>query len=129
MCSSQWTGELGQIHHLNTSKVLDRSLGTSSIACVMYLRKGSSKSATVETCTNSQTFVCRMTASERQKSPTEVVRMLGAEWKGMSEAQKQPYLDKYEKLKVCSYVMKIPTAGVKKPKNSHVASLLNDTAA
>jgi len=41
----------------------------------------------------------RMTASERQKSPTEVVRMLGAEWKGMSEAQKQPYLEKYEKLK------------------------------
>ena len=70
-----------------------------------------------------------MTASERQKSPTEVVRMLGAEWKGMSEAQKQPYLEKYEKLKVCSYVLKKIRTGVQKPKNSHivelVASLIN----
>jgi len=41
----------------------------------------------------------RMTASERQKSPTEQISMLAAEWKGLSEAQKLPYLDKYEKLK------------------------------
>jgi len=41
----------------------------------------------------------RLTASEGQKSPTDLVTMFGAEWKGMSEAQKQPYLDKYEKLK------------------------------
>ena len=41
-----------------------------------------------------------MTASERQKTPTDVIKMFGEEWKGMSEAQKQPYLDKYENLKV-----------------------------
>merc|ERR1712107_707774 len=41
----------------------------------------------------------RMTASERQKAPADVVRMLGAEWKAMSDAQKQPFLDKYERLK------------------------------
>ena len=41
----------------------------------------------------------RMTASERQKAPADVVRMLGAEWKAMSDAQKQPFLDKYEKIK------------------------------
>ena len=46
------------------------------------------------------TSICRMTASERQKTPTDVIKMFGEEWKGMSEAQKQPYLDKYEKLKV-----------------------------
>ena len=40
-----------------------------------------------------------MTASELQKSPPDIIRMLGAEWKGLSEAQKQPYNDKYEKLK------------------------------
>jgi len=41
----------------------------------------------------------RMTASELQKSPPDIIRMLGAEWKGLPEAQKQPYNDKYEKLK------------------------------
>jgi len=41
----------------------------------------------------------RMTASERQKAPADVVRMLGAEWKAMSDAQKQPFLDKYGKIK------------------------------
>jgi len=41
----------------------------------------------------------RLTASERQKTPTDVIKMFGEEWKGMSEAQKQPYLDKYENLK------------------------------
>ena len=42
-----------------------------------------------------------MTASELQKSPPDIIRMLGAEWKRLPEAQKQPYNDKYEKLKVC----------------------------
>jgi len=41
----------------------------------------------------------RMTASESQKSPPDLIKMFAAEWKGLSEAQKQPYLDKYEKLK------------------------------
>ena len=40
-----------------------------------------------------------MTASEVQKSPPDIIRMLGAEWKGLPEAQKRPYNDKYEKLK------------------------------
>lgn len=47
----------------------------------------------------SQDRRARMTASERQKSPSDLVKMFAAEWKGMSDAQKQPYLDKYEKLK------------------------------
>ena len=42
-----------------------------------------------------------MTASESQKSPPDLIKMFAAEWKCLSEAQKQPYLDKYEKLKVC----------------------------
>ena len=102
MCSSQWIGELGQIHHItlaNRSQGKVRIHGRASQHQLFH-------SSAVKTCTNSHTFVCRMTASERQKSPTEVVRMLGAEWKGMSEAQKQPYLEKYEKLKVCSYIIK-----------------------